>query len=67
MHILVVDDEEDAHELVAVLLSSCKVWISTARSVEEAMRIVSDAHADIIISDIGMPDEDGVCPHKMIA
>ncbi len=59
VHVLVVDDEEDARELVAVLLSSCKVRVSTAGSVDEAMRVVSDARPDIIVSDIGMPDEDG--------
>jgi CheY-like chemotaxis protein len=59
VHILVVDDEEDARELLVALLSQCKVRISTAGSAAEALQIVKEARPHIVVSDIGMPGEDG--------
>ncbi len=57
--VLVVDDEPDARELLAELLSACQVETETAGTVEEAMRIIQEKQPDIVVSDIGMPGEDG--------
>jgi CheY-like chemotaxis protein/two-component sensor histidine kinase len=59
IHILVVDDEPDARELMSELLSSRHANVVTARSVEEALAVVKEHRPDIVISDIGMPGEDG--------
>lgn len=59
LHVLVVDDEADARDLLAELLTSCRSKVSTAASVEEAMRLVGELRPDVVISDIGMPHEDG--------
>jgi PAS domain S-box-containing protein len=59
VHVLVVDDEQDARELVAELLSRCKLRVSTAGSAQEALRIVQAERPGVIVSDIGMPEEDG--------
>jgi CheY-like chemotaxis protein len=59
IHVLVVDDEEDARDLVAELLLRCKVRVSMAASVQEALRIVEADRPNVIVSDIGMPEEDG--------
>jgi signal transduction histidine kinase/ActR/RegA family two-component response regulator/PAS domain-containing protein len=59
IHVLVVDDEEDARDLVAELLVQCQVKVSTAASVPEALRIVEAERPTVIVSDIGMPEEDG--------
>jgi signal transduction histidine kinase/CheY-like chemotaxis protein len=59
LDILVVDDEADARELLAALLVRCKARPITASSVAEAIRLVREKRPAIVISDIGMPEEDG--------
>jgi len=60
---LVVDDEADARELVTVLLRQYGARVTAAASVAEALAALrqgeSGKRPDVIISDIGMPDEDG--------
>jgi CheY-like chemotaxis protein len=57
--VLVVDDDEDARNLVAAVLTTCGCDVVTARGVGEAMARFDDAKPDIVISDIGMPNQDG--------
>ena len=59
VHVLVVDEQEDARELVATVLECSGAKVSQAESVSAAMRIVSTAPLSVIVSDIGMPGEDG--------
>jgi PAS domain S-box-containing protein len=60
---LVVDDEADARELVTVLLKQFGARVTATASVAEALAALrqgeSGQRPDVIISDIGMPDEDG--------
>ena len=57
--ILVVDDDHDATELLAELLSSYGVVPLVASSAEEAMSMLERERPDALVSDIGMPVEDG--------
>ena len=57
--ILVVDDEADARSLIQRLLEDCHANVLTAASAEEAVRVLIAHAPDILVSDIGMPDEDG--------
>jgi signal transduction histidine kinase/ActR/RegA family two-component response regulator len=57
--ILVVDDESDARALVRHWLEDCNAIVSTAASAEEALKILEQDPPDLLISDIGMPGEDG--------
>jgi CheY-like chemotaxis protein/nitrogen-specific signal transduction histidine kinase len=57
--ILVVEDEVDARELMCTLLESEGVIVSSAASAEEAMRRFAETRPDILLSDIGLPGEDG--------
>jgi CheY-like chemotaxis protein/nitrogen-specific signal transduction histidine kinase len=66
IRVLVVDDEDDARDVVAALLAASRMQVSTASSVTEAMRKVAEFHPDIIISDIGMPGEDGYALMKRL-
>jgi PAS domain S-box-containing protein len=59
MRVLVVDDELDARSLIQRLLQDCKADVVTAASVSEAFDIIVGETPDLIVSDIGMPGEDG--------
>ena len=59
LRVLVVDDEPDARFLVQRILESCSVVVSTAGSAEEAMQTLRAQSFDVLVSDIGMPLEDG--------
>ena len=59
LRILVLDDEEDARDLLETALTQCKAEVDTAASVPEAMALVESGRYDVIVSDIGMPTHDG--------
>jgi len=57
--ILVVDDDPDSRELVAALLARDGAQTVLAASAEEAREALSRRHPDVIVCDVGMPEEDG--------
>ena len=57
--ILIVDDEADSRNLVSAILSQCGSEVSSCESVAEAMKCMRDWKPDLLVSDIGMPVEDG--------
>jgi len=59
VHVLVIDDEPDARELVARILRKAGAEADTAPSAEEGLAMLRRTRPDIVISDIGMPEEDG--------
>jgi PAS domain S-box-containing protein len=59
LKILVVDDEADTRELIREVLKECGSEVITSRSAEEALAALEEHKPDILISDLGMPDEDG--------
>jgi PAS domain S-box-containing protein len=56
---LIVDDEADALDLIRRILEEQGASVTTARSGEEALRMMETSAPDILISDIGMPGMDG--------
>ncbi len=56
---LVVDDEEDARELVSVALEHAGARVLAVESAAGAFKALEIFRPDILISDIGMPGEDG--------
>ena len=56
---LLIDDEADARELMRRCLSASDVDIQLAASAEEAQKILVKFKPDVIVSDIGMPMQDG--------
>jgi signal transduction histidine kinase/ActR/RegA family two-component response regulator len=59
LRILVVDDEEDSRRLVATVLEDCGCVVTMAGNVPEAMTLLMERAVDLLVSDIGMPGEDG--------
>lgn len=59
LRMLVVDDEVDTRDLLRAVLEGCGAQIRTAASVAEALRVFREWQPDVLVSDIGMPDEDG--------
>jgi CheY-like chemotaxis protein len=59
LRVLLVDDEADSRDLLNLVLDSCGAEVTTASSAAEALETVKREKFDVIISDIGMPEEDG--------
>lgn len=59
INVLVVDDEPDARALLRRLLEDCHAIVTTAASVSEALDRFKENRPDVLVSDIGMPGEDG--------
>lgn len=57
--VLVVDDEPSAREVIATILSARGARVVTAGSAAEALAAVETESPDVIVSDIGMPGQDG--------
>jgi CheY-like chemotaxis protein len=59
LSVLLVDDEQDARDLVEHILSQNGASVITAAGAPKALALLEDSRPDVIISDIGMPDVDG--------
>ena len=59
LRVLVVDDEADARELINRILSDCQAQVRTAASAAQALAALRAGPADVLVSDLGMPDVDG--------
>ena len=59
INVLVVDDEEDARVLLETTLRGYGANVWTATSVDEALETFERAAPDVLLSDIGMPVQDG--------
>jgi signal transduction histidine kinase/CheY-like chemotaxis protein len=60
LRILVVDDQQDARELLVLLLERCQAHVTEAASASEAFELVRTTLPDVLVSDVGMPGEDGI-------
>ena len=59
LRVLVVDDETDALELISVVLGQYGAEVRTSTSAGLALPMISEWRPNVLVSDIGMPDEDG--------
>jgi signal transduction histidine kinase len=59
LRVLIVDDEEDTRDYLRTLLEGCKASVLAAASVAEGFEVLKRERPDILVSDIGMPEEDG--------
>jgi PAS domain S-box-containing protein len=59
LRVLVVDDEADTRELLAAVLASCGAQVMQAATAAEAFAQIERTRPDVLVTDIGMPEEDG--------
>ena len=59
LHVLVVEDDHDARELVGELLQRCGAEVTLTASSAEGVAAFERHRPDVIVSDIEMPHEDG--------
>jgi signal transduction histidine kinase len=60
LRVLVVDDDADSRETVSVILEAAGAATIRAHSAISGLERVMDESVDVIVSDISMPDRDGV-------
>jgi len=58
--VLVVDDDEDSRLLLQTALEGFGAWVRLADSAASAFSFLEQQRVDVVISDIGMPEEDGI-------
>jgi PAS domain S-box-containing protein len=59
LRILLVDDEPDAREVVSAILGAAGAEVASAASAQAALEMIGGWNPDVLVSDIGMPGEDG--------
>jgi CheY-like chemotaxis protein len=59
VQLLVVDDDQDALDMLSLLLGEAGASVRTATSAAEALTLLRWIRPDVLLSDLAMPDEDG--------
>lgn len=59
-HILIVDDEEEIRDLLAMFLSRCGYDVTALATPAEALALVKKDPPDLIISDLQLEESDGL-------
>ncbi|MBD1821127.1 response regulator [Cyanobacteria bacterium FACHB-DQ100] len=59
LRVLVVDDDQDTLDLTSFVLEECQAEVKTATSVGAALAVFSQFNPHVLVSDIGMPEQDG--------
>lgn len=59
LRVLVVDDQRDARELLTIALKQSGSEVRASATASEALDIMDQWRPDVLVSDIGMPGEDG--------
>ncbi len=59
IHVLLVEDDADSRKLLGTMLKRNGAKVTSTKSAAEALEVFSRELPDVLISDIGMPDEDG--------
>jgi PAS domain S-box-containing protein len=59
LRVLVVDDEVETCQLLSLMLAGYGAQVKTAASATEALEQLKEWQPDVLLSDLGMPGEDG--------
>lgn len=60
MHILLVEDHADTRSSLAKLLDRCGYEVAAAETVHDALLLLENLRFDVLLSDIGLPDGNGL-------
>jgi PAS domain S-box-containing protein len=59
LRILVVDDDADTREILVKILETCGAEVMAVGSAPEAIAALEELKPDVLVSDIGLPQQDG--------
>ena len=59
VHVFAIDDEEDALNLLRVVLEAAGAEVTTENSPEAALERIAEVRPDVLVVDLGMPGIDG--------
>lgn len=59
LRILVVEDEDDTRDLILTVLKQCGAEVRGSESAAEAFVVFKEWSPDLLVTDIGLPEEDG--------
>jgi PAS domain S-box-containing protein len=59
LHVLLVEDDADSRKLLATMLKRYGARVTATKSAKEALSVFAGELPDVMISDIGMPEQDG--------
>jgi PAS domain S-box-containing protein len=59
LRVLIIDDDRDTREMVAAVLAMSEAEVKATSSAAEALETLRTWRPDALVSDIGMPEEDG--------
>ena len=59
IHVLVVDDNAAARELLESVLTYCGAFASVVSTAREALQALATRSVDVVIAGLQLPDEDG--------
>jgi CheY-like chemotaxis protein/two-component sensor histidine kinase len=59
VHVLLVEDDDDSRKLLGTMLRRYGARVTSTKSAAEALEVFEGELPDVMISDIGMPDQDG--------
>jgi PAS domain S-box-containing protein len=59
LHVVVTDDEADTRDLLVIILKKYGAQVIAVESAAEALQVIEEKRPDLLIADIGMPEEDG--------
>jgi len=59
VHVLVVDDDADARDLLRTVLEYCGALVTVVASAQEALAVLERVTPDVLVTDIAMPMHDG--------
>jgi CheY-like chemotaxis protein len=59
LHVLLVEDNADGREVMSMIIERAGAKVTAVASVKEALEALESLQPDALVSDIGLPDEDG--------
>jgi CheY-like chemotaxis protein len=59
VHVLIIDDDAEARDLIRTVLRYCGALVSVAASAGEGLESLQRVRPDVIVCDIAMPQHDG--------